>query len=62
MPDIEIHLTARELERLQRVAAARGLTVEQLATDEIRKRYALRNRVAQVHPLRGRAKQGASHD
>ncbi|WP_458068664.1 hypothetical protein [Rhodanobacter sp. BL-MT-08] len=58
MPDIEIALTHSELERLEKAAAARGVTVEQLAADELRERYALHTSGGQVVPLRHRAKKG----
>lgn len=51
MADIELDLTAGERCRLQQVARARGMTVEQLVADELRRRYALPARTGQVVPL-----------
>lgn len=52
MPDIAIHLSADEWLRLQLAAHAQGMTAEQLAADELRRRYALAARGARVLPLR----------
>jgi hypothetical protein len=52
VPDIEIALTEAEHRQLELAATARGMTVEQLAADELRKRYALHAKNGNVVPLR----------
>jgi len=54
VPDIEIALTADEFRRLQQVALALGTTVEKLAADELRARYALSASAGKVITLRPR--------
>lgn len=58
MPDIAIQLTSDELRRLQQTADALGVSVEQLAADELRARYALVGRMGHVIPLRRQKRQG----
>lgn len=58
MPEIEIALTEAEHHRLALAAAARGMTVEELAADELRKRYALHAKNGNVVPLRPRMHKG----
>lgn len=64
MPEIDITLTADELRRLQQAAALVGKTVEQLAADELRARYALGSTAGKVVLLRHvpRKDQGINHD
>jgi hypothetical protein len=52
VPEFEITLSDSEARRLRQVAAALGTTAEQLAADELRRRYLLTSTGGNVVPLR----------
>lgn len=52
VPEIEIQLTADEALRVEQACAARGMTVDQLVSDELRRRYAQRSTGGHVVPIR----------
>lgn len=55
MPDFEITLSDSEASRLRQVAFALGTTPEQLAADELRRRYLLPAAAGNIVPLLPRA-------
>ncbi|MBN8921610.1 MAG: hypothetical protein BGP10_15905 [Rhodanobacter sp. 68-29] len=52
MPEIEITLSESEARRLRQLAESLGTTAEQLAADELRRRYLLNSSGGTVVPLR----------